>query len=327
MKGFVDNWQQYLTLLFAGEFDPRIGTFCTCECDQCTVRCTDCFQARPTCRRCFVLNHANNPFHWAEEWNSFCSKEHNRTRICDHFGHHGSHCPQVDYSKAESFTSFTLVDTNGIHSTKFVFCDCVGAEDRPDQLLKSRIFPGSTVKPITGFTFNFMESSHLDILESKKSAYDFIAAMRRKTNNAFPQSVPDVYKIFLRVMWVWHALVMEKRSGQGHDIDKKIPQQKPGSTVVPCFACPEPGFNMEEEDLDDDMRHINTLFLSADGHFGLQCKSKTDDPDDISLTEGKSFSPKDGPYWEYVKNSKNSTEKSTCARLNAANFQNKLKFK
>ncbi|KAJ6587603.1 hypothetical protein DFH09DRAFT_1141436, partial [Mycena vulgaris] len=40
-------------------------------------------------------------------------------------GHHGSHCPQVDYSKAESFTSFTLVDTNGIHSTKFVFCDCV----------------------------------------------------------------------------------------------------------------------------------------------------------------------------------------------------------
>ncbi|KAF8160090.1 hypothetical protein K438DRAFT_1619705, partial [Mycena galopus ATCC 62051] len=51
------------------------------------------------------------------------------------------------------------------------------------------------------------------------------------------------------------------------------------------------------------------------------------DPDDISLTEGKSCFPTDAPYQEYAKNSKDSTEKSTCAHLNAANFQNKLKFK
>lgn len=55
-------------------------------------------------------------------------------------------------------------------------------------------------------------------------------------------------------------------------------------------------------------RHINTLFLLADGHFGLQRKSRTDDPDDVSLTEGKSCFPTDSTYQEYVNNSKNSTE-------------------
>jgi hypothetical protein len=45
---------------------------------------------------------------------------------------------------------------------------------------------------------------------------------------------------------------MQKRSGQCHGIDKHFPKRVPGGVVVPCFACPEPGFNMEEEDLDDE---------------------------------------------------------------------------
>lgn len=39
-------------------------------------------------------------------------------------------------------------------------------------------------------------------------------------------------------------------------------------------------------------RHLVMLYLSADGHFGLQRKSKVDDPDDISLLEGTAFFPK-----------------------------------
>jgi hypothetical protein len=42
------------------------------------------------------------------------------------------------------------------------------------------------------------------------------------------------------------------------------------------------------------------LYLSGDGHFGLQRKSKVDDPDDISLLEGAAFFPKDAPYQEYL---------------------------
>ncbi|KAJ7094336.1 hypothetical protein C8R44DRAFT_749527 [Mycena epipterygia] len=260
MQGFVSNFQNFLSLLFTGEFEPDMGK---------------------------------------------------------HF----------NYDSLESYVNFHLVDGNGIHSSKFVFCKCQAAGDHDQQLMEAHIFPASVSRPNTGFNFNFMESSHLESLESKKSAYDFIATLCRKTYNAFPQTVPDVYKPFLCVMRVWRALVMQKHSGQCHGIDKHFPKCVPGGVVVPCFACPEPGFNMEEEDLDDEeLRQINTLFLSADGHFGLQWKSKTDDPDDISLTEGQSCFPNDSTYQEYVKNSRDSTEKSTCAQSNAANFQNKLKF-
>lgn len=54
----------------------------------------------------------------------------------------------------------------------------------------------------------------------------------------------------------------QKRSGQCHGIDKHFPQRVPGGVVVSCFACPEPGFNMKEEDLvDEELRPV--YFQSA----------------------------------------------------------------
>lgn len=47
-------------------------------------------------------------------------------------------------------------------------------------------------------------------------------------------------------MCVWRALKAEKRSGQGHGIDNELP---PGTIVALYFACPEPGFNMEDSDM------------------------------------------------------------------------------
>jgi hypothetical protein len=47
-------------------------------------------------------------------------------------------------------------------------------------------------------------------------------------------------------------------------------------------------------------RHATTLYLSADGHFGLMQKSKNNDPEDLSLLEGKGFFPPEGPYQDYI---------------------------
>ena len=91
-------------------------------------------------------------------------------------------------------------------------------------------------------------------------------------------------------------------------------------------------------------RHATTLFLSADGHFGLMQKLKNNDPDDISLLNGNATFPPEVPYHEYVCNAGESTEvsanlllytsplmsrfqKCTCAKLSAANAQNKLKLR
>ena len=38
--------------------------------------------------------------------------------------------------------------------------------------------------------------------------------------------------------------MMLKKSGQAHDINTVLTLRPQGSVVVPCFSCPEPGFNM-----------------------------------------------------------------------------------
>lgn len=47
-------------------------------------------------------------------------------------------------------------------------------------------------------------------------------------------------------------LTMIKRSGQAHGVDEHLPFRPPGNVIVPCFACPELGFNMKIEDQDID---------------------------------------------------------------------------
>jgi hypothetical protein len=44
--------------------------------------------------------------------------------------------------------------------------------------------------------------------------------------------------------------MMLKRSGQVHGIDLCFPFRRPGSVSVTCFGCPEPGFNVPDEQLD-----------------------------------------------------------------------------
>ena len=55
-------------------------------------------------------------------------------------------------------------------------------------------------------------------------------------------------------------------------------------------------------------RHATTLYLSADGHFGLMQKAKNNDPDDLSLLEGKGFFPPEGSYQEYLAHAGESKE-------------------
>uniref|UniRef100_A0A0W0FT55 CxC2-like cysteine cluster KDZ transposase-associated domain-containing protein n=1 Tax=Moniliophthora roreri TaxID=221103 RepID=A0A0W0FT55_MONRR len=216
-------------------------------------------------------------------------------------GHRGDPYPGIDYDYVNASQSFTLTDINGIHKTRIVFCQCK-LTDPYSQLLDGGIFPATHEQPETGFTFNLLESYHVESLASKKSVYDFITALRRRTNWDFPEDVPDVYFQFC------HAL----RSGQAHNIDSIMEALVPGwpkkNVMVFCFACPQPGFNIDEGAInEEDLQHLITLFLLANGHFGLQ---KND------ILE----------YVDYMKKVANSTEKSTCVKLKAAQNQNKAKF-
>ena len=146
-----------------------------------------------TCQACFVSAHIHNSTHWVERWNGHFFVCHDISQLDGYvisLGHSGARCPKHPVDNNSKAVKFTLCDRTSIHETKILFCDCVGGGHPTDQLMSAAIFPGSMGSPITGFTFNLLKDFHLQALTSKKTAYDFFAALQRRSNNADPTKVP-----------------------------------------------------------------------------------------------------------------------------------------
>ncbi|KAF8913329.1 hypothetical protein CPB85DRAFT_1219841 [Mucidula mucida] len=346
MVDFLEKFPVLIDYLLAGESHSAIDQPCSCAATRPgalrKILCFDCSYFEPCCSDCFLESHRNCPTHWAHRWKgqSFDKVDISELGYVFTFSHaHGAQrCPNGDYGDKKPL-NFILVDTNGVHQTKAVFCACANhgkPEDRFTELLHCRIFPATVARPETGFTFGLLEDFHLQTLTSKKSPYDYIAAIRRKTCNAGPDlhEVPNPYVQFLRVQRVFRAVTAIKRGGQVHGIDRFFLNRPPGSVVVPCFVCPEPGFNVPDRywiDIHEDFIHLVQLALMLDGHFGLQRFGKVDDPDDVSLLKGKGLFPLDELYNEYVRdvvaNEEEASHKSSCSNFNAVEMQNRLKFR
>ncbi|ESK93531.1 hypothetical protein Moror_1638, partial [Moniliophthora roreri MCA 2997] len=333
--------------LLAKEADKHTLQSCSCGSVDAkwTIHCMDCQFSAPTCSTCFMQNHRHSPFHWVERWNGrfFEHCEISMLRHIITLGHNGERCPLVDYTKAKA-TPFTLVDCNGIHRVLLVFCGCLRADSlRFEQLLLARIFPATVDDPETGFTFECLQDFHIQTLVSKKTAYNHLKSLQMKTDNCFPERVSDPIKEFLRVSRIWRMLLASKRAGQWHGIDDggedglsgSFPHWQAGRVVMPCLVCSEPGFNVSEtwdiadwDAVDDEFIHLASYFLSADGHFGLQCKDKFDDPDDISMCKGHGIFPPTKWFTKFMKHhQKASPQKSNCMSFRVMEMQNKLKFK
>jgi hypothetical protein len=194
MQDYVDIFDNLLDLIIAHETDELVGKPCGCGLAHRTTRCDDCFQSKPTCDMCFVASHRNAPLHWAERWNGGFFE---RLDI-SHLGHIITLGHRGDPCRNSTPIRFIVTDRNGIHDTRLAFCRCISVPNDVDQLMRARIFPGSIKSPSSGFTFDVLKDFHLQTLESKKSAYDFIAGLRRRSNNAFPSDVPVSMSIFIQ---------------------------------------------------------------------------------------------------------------------------------
>jgi hypothetical protein len=193
MKEFQGQFGKFLHYVLAAESHPLINLPCTCGTTDSmgtpqrrTCRCNDCLFFDPCCETCFIRKHQSSPFHWAEVWNGDFFERKDISKLCGHvitLGHdgHGGACLNLSSS-----VEFILVDLNGVHRTRLSFCECIGqSRERVDTLLDTQIFPATLGLPRMGFTFNLLKDFHLQTLTSKKSPYDYIAAIRRKTNNSF----------------------------------------------------------------------------------------------------------------------------------------------
>jgi hypothetical protein len=130
-----------------------------------------------------------------------------------HLGHGGSPCPANVASAAEPEATedgecdgvdevllegweprdkrtLVIVDVSGVHQLIISWCCCQGAPDHGVQLFQHSLFPASTSRPSTAFTFAVLEYFHVDAVECKTSASNFFNKLRRLTDFSSPQSVP-----------------------------------------------------------------------------------------------------------------------------------------
>jgi hypothetical protein len=86
--------------------------------------------------------------------------------------------------------TLVIIGISGIYQLIVSWCCCPGAPDHGTQLFQHRLFPASTSRPSTAFTFAVLEYFHVDAVECKTSASNFSNKLRRLTDFSSPQSVP-----------------------------------------------------------------------------------------------------------------------------------------
>ncbi|KLO04261.1 hypothetical protein SCHPADRAFT_840849 [Schizopora paradoxa] len=323
LSQFLKKFDTLSTHVVATEGSIDTNEICPCNNGHRTTRCNECFDFQPVCDACFITTHASNPFHFAERWNGLFFDKLSQAGIgrIIHLGHTGEPCPSNTLPNGP--LHLDVVTLNGVHGCEVMYCECAKADDHWEQLMEVGLFPATLGKPCTAFSFALLK--HFDILSSasKLSAMDYVTTLRRATNNAFPEDVPDFYNAFRRIMRVWRAIQINKRAGVFHGMAR----DNDFNLAVQCPACPQPGTNMPLKfsiSSSDKDRHKYTLFLSLDGNFKQQLKIKNCDPEDVELFVA--FFSKKENVDAYIEMTTGDVEKSTCANLKANNLQSQLKF-
>ena len=155
----------------------------------------------------------------------------------------------------------TVVDTTGVHEMRTRFCRCHSLTSNPlhTQLLKMGLYPSSTERTRTVFTFRVLHHYDLINLEGKMSAWQYYSTLRRLSSNVFPDVVVDRYRELMRALRQWRDLTSRRRAGLPMDKDLRL---EPGGLALFCPACPQPGVNLPVNWKDDPEQYVLLLFTS-----------------------------------------------------------------
>ena len=85
---------------------------------------------------------------------------------------------------------FVIVDSNGVHDIRVVFCSCPNGGREDLQLLDMGYYPATITAPKTAFTFRVLDNFLLANKECNVPPRNYYSLLRRYTNNAFPHTVP-----------------------------------------------------------------------------------------------------------------------------------------
>lgn len=152
----------------------------------------------------------------------------------------------------------TVIDTSGFHTLPLVVCNCSSIQENVRDCLAAGLFAASFRQISTLVTTHCLEEFRLSNLECKTTNYQYHNFLRRKTNAAFPKSIPSRYAEMRRLSRQWRILKKEKwhgtwaeepvDSGEEHQAEQEQGNPMPPRKSIPmgifCAACPQPYVNL-----------------------------------------------------------------------------------
>ena len=87
--------------------------------------------------------------------------------------------------------NLVVTHVNGIHNVRLQYCECTNPRraSNEEQLVLAGLIPASFQRLQSAFTVEVLEDAHEDILASRKSSYDYMRKLRRRTNNSAAHTV------------------------------------------------------------------------------------------------------------------------------------------
>ncbi|EFI28001.1 hypothetical protein CC1G_14493 [Coprinopsis cinerea okayama7 len=201
-----------------------------------------------------------------------------------------------------------VMHTNGVHHVLFHVCGCPGHSSETRQFLDMRLYPASVKTVRTVATFELLDDYHMNQVECHSSTYHYFAKLRRVTNKAFPQTVPNRYRELARMGRQWIHLKNLKWFGFGHG--DQVPAD--GDLALFCSACPQKGVNVPEEEWDELPDSLKLRSFVADGNFSCVHQRQRAANKDVWITSGTGFMTERTAYAAHIKSATEDKQTSTC---------------
>ncbi|KAH9829298.1 uncharacterized protein C8Q71DRAFT_718422 [Rhodofomes roseus] len=313
---------------------PREKRNCAdCRAEWSPWRCIECVGSPSLCTDCCRRRHAASYLHPIEKWIAQEADEANVRFFSDTDGNDNSDDGEAAdpiqqgpieseevamYGGTQPCKRITVVDITGVHSIRVSPCVCHTAEPEAMQLLSIGLYPASVLAPRTAFTFRVLNDFLLANKISGSAAESYYQRLRRLSNPAFPQAVPDRYRELLRVSRQWRNLKYRKWNGFGHERGPV----GPGELALGCVACPMPGVNLKagwEQD-PDRWKFMQTFVM--DGNFSAEHLKMRCPADDVAIGDGHGFMVTDAPYKNHLQGTLEQREQSSCHAHRAVNQAN-----
>ncbi|KAK0463310.1 hypothetical protein IW261DRAFT_1554191 [Armillaria novae-zelandiae] len=277
------------------------------------------------CHTCIIELHQAMPFHRVEGWTGSYFKKISLgdLGLVIQLGHKLGKTCQIP----AIVRSFVVIDVDGIHTVQISFCECTRNVEvaRYRQLLRSRLWPATTIFPQTAVTFRVLNLFQVLSFMSKVSAYEFYHTLARLSDNTGLHPPPDRYDAFLRIMREWRHLRVLKRFGRGHE-PGRIEGTQPGELALRCPACPHPHVNLPDGWLQNrEKRWLYRLFVAVDANFRLRRLNVSDELNDPSLNQGYAYFVEEEGFKAHLKEYGDiipEEEKSTCNNHDAVKLAN-----